>query len=488
MCHSFGFYRPVTPIVFTSDGKYIGGLEHFKEHVTGSQLRRLYRLESDLKKPERMSRAALDLELSESQKLSQSQGPSLLSRIQKRTREIRDDGQIQIIDGEFEHVVEAGLEVSSRQFYVKRSQLLTPTNEDLAGLFGKELPFVRAPELLFDLESSEGIDPSLDIMKDELRDGSASPTKESKDISKESQSQDVSRSEESPDLSMEPNTAKSPGEGSDQDGEEQEAEQPVIDDSASDVNDSLLVYQLTDFNLKDFINRFQGFLKKKEPHKVDPLVPVPKTMKTVCIPDSFVVEPISDNFILAAHPFPMVPGQLFVFPGEHTDQEGRWLVRDISMTPNWLKLVAIPPQRPVYQDGILIDPVPPPEVIMVKGHSGNLLASRGYTTAGMELLMASRNSSLKLNTIKVTINHILTEQDWAVWFPLIRHTEAIGFFQWLPYGCKKYLFTQLPPTDRGLSESSHPSVGRDTGTDPTAEAGGDSGEGGGRFHAGGTGL
>lgn len=360
-------------------------------------------------------------------------GPSLLDRIHKRLEEIREEGQIQIIDGDFEHVVQSGLEVSASQFYVKRSQLLSPTNEDLSALFGKELPFIRIPELTLDQDPSEGIDPDVEILKEEFRHTSMS--KESKDVSKESASaeEESKTEEESPDISQE--VVKENVEG-------EEAEEPEqVHSEAGEVEeeqDSLLRYQLTDFNLKDFMARFQGLLKKKEPVTSQPVVPVPKTIKTVCIPDSFVVESISDNFVLAAHPFPLIPGQLFIFPGEHTDQEGRWLVRDISMTRNWIKVISIPPQKPVYQDGILTDTTPGVEILMVKGHSGNLLAGRGYTATGLDMgQLGTHNSSLKLNSVKVTISHILTEQDWGVWFPLLRQTKAIGFFQWLPYGAKK---------------------------------------------------
>ena len=434
MCHSFGFYKPVTPLVFTSDGKYIGGLEHFKEHVVFTQLRRLYRVESDLKKPDRSKRAQLDLETCEEGMKKTADGPSLLDRIHKRLEEIREEGQIQIIDGDFEHVVQSGLEVTSIQFYVKRSQLLAPTNEDLSPLFGKELPFIRIPELTLDQDSAEGIDPDLEIVKDDFRHTSMS--KESKDLSKESASveEESKTEEESPDVSQE--AVKESPEG--EEAEELEQVHTEAGEMEEEEQDSLLLYKLTDFNLGDFIARFQGLLKKKEPVKSLPVVPVPKAIRTVCIPDSFVVESISDNFVLAAHPFPLIPGQLFIFPGEHTDQENRWLVRDISMTPNWIKVVNIPSQRPVYQDGILTDTIPGAEILMVKGHSGNLLAGRGYTVTGLDMgQLATHNSSLKVNTVKVTINHILTEQDWAVWFPLIRQTQAIGFFQWLPYGAKK---------------------------------------------------
>ena len=431
VCHSFGFYRPVTPIVFTSDGKYIGGLEHFKDHVFPTQLRRLYQLDSDLKKPERMSRAELDLTSSEVARKLAAAGPGLVERVRKRLEEIRAEGQIQIIDGYFRRILQNGLEVSSSQFFVKESQLLTPTSEDLSHLFGKELPFVHAPELPFLSETPEATTLPADTTKENPADNSYSKESQSKESSVEEESEGMA----SPDLSIE--TDKKLGNESGGENEEEPDQLPVEPVETPDLNDSLVAYQVTDFNLKDFIRRFQGLLKKKEAVVTEEAVTVPKTMKTVCIPDTFVVEAVSDGFVLAAHPFPMVPGQLFVFQGEHTDQEGRWLVRDTSLTPNWQKLFTIPPQHPVFQDQSP-SPVSIPGLLQVYSHSGNLLSTRGYTLSSIDLAwMAPRNSALHLAPLSVTITHVLTELDWKVWLPLVRETGGVGFYQWLPYGAQK---------------------------------------------------
>lgn len=36
VCSSFGFTKRVTPLIFTTDGKYIGSVDNFKSHVVST--------------------------------------------------------------------------------------------------------------------------------------------------------------------------------------------------------------------------------------------------------------------------------------------------------------------------------------------------------------------------------------------------------------------------------------------------------------------
>ena len=78
-------------------------------------------------------------------------------------------------------------------------------------------------------------------------------------------------------------------------------------------------------------------------------------------------------------------------------------------------MINIPPQKAVYKEGELVEPIIPKDPVFVKDISGTCLSSRGYTFKTLKLdLECSRDSTLKLNTINVMVRHILTECDWNV--------------------------------------------------------------------------
>ena len=349
----------------------------------------------------------------------------MLTRIAAKIKEVREEGLIQILDGLFDHVVEDGLE-----FYIKRSLLLTPTGEDMASdISGRELPFTVAPEL------AAIIAPGSDMRENQP----AIITPEEALLVTQDEIQE-SQSASSPDMSMSSSVSRTQDQQED-DSEDEEAEVPpkVAPPPIREPKSELDIWsslEISELNMKDFLVRFQSQGKLRSPLHSETPVEVPRGIHTIRLPPTYVVEALDSGYILAVHPFPLIPGQLFLFTADYTDEDGNWLVRDPSAMRNWIRLVSVPPQRPIHSDNSAR--VAQTESVAVAGPA-IVLGNRGFTSQVVPVsLQNPRYSSLLVSRIKVTIAHILTAQDWETWYSLIKQTNAIGFYQWLPYGSRHY--------------------------------------------------
>lgn len=371
-------------------------------------------------------RAEEDLQQAEEVRIKAQSGPELLTRIAAKITEVREEGLIQILDGLFDHVMETGLE-----YYVKHSLLLTPNNEDMSlGIAGKELPFTIAPELVSvwapgsDMRGNQPMevipDETLLVTQDEVQ---------------ESNSQSVS----SPDMSM--SSMSRTQEQEDSEEEEEEKEEPPktpILPTKGVVNevDMWLGMEISELNMKEFIDKFRSGSKLRTALKGEKPIEVPLGIQTVRLPPSYVVEGLGAGYILAVHPFPLVPGQLFLFTADYTDEDGNWLVRDPSLMSNWIRLISVSPQKLVQTRNS--PKLSQTEYITVSGPS-IIHANRGFTSQFVSFsLQNPRLSSIIVDRVKVSIAHILSTQDWTVWHDLVSKTNAIGFYQWLPYGSRHY--------------------------------------------------
>ena len=425
VCASFGFKRKSTPIVFTADGALIGGLDEFRNHVMTMQLKQHYAVTTEIDRDVSVKRAAADLQEAEDGRMKAQVGPDLLARIATKVKEVRDEGLIQILDGLFDHIVEDGLE-----FYLKRSVLLTPTGEDMASdIAGRELPFTVAPELAAVMAAGS----------EERENLPAAPTPEEILLVTQDEIQE-SQSASSVDVSL---SSASKGQEEEEDSEEEDEEEEIKPKAAllpvRETKGELeiwLAMEISELNIKDFLEKFQSQGKLRSALRSEKPVEVPHGMQTIRLPQTYVVEGLNSGYILAVHPFPLIPGQLFIFTADYTDEDGNWLVRDPSLMRNWIRLVSLPPQHPVHSENS--SRVAQTESVAVAGPA-IILANRGFTSQLVPVSLRNpRYSSLSVDQLKVSIRHILTEQDWRIWYDLIKQTSGIGFYQWLPYGCRHY--------------------------------------------------
>lgn len=352
-------------------------------------------------------------------------GPNLLARIAAKVKEVREEGLIQILDGLFDHVVEDGLE-----FYIKRSLLLTPTGEDMTSdISGRDLPFTVAPELA--AVSAPGSD---------MRENQpAILTPEEALLVTQDEIQE-SQSASSPDMSMSSSVSRAQDQEEDESEDEEEKAPPkVVISPVREKKGELdvwLAMEISELNLKDFLVKFQSEGKLRSALHSEKPVEVPLGIHTIRLPPTYIVEGLDSGYILAVHPFPLIPGQLFIFTADYTDEDGNWLVRDLSLMQNWIRLVSLPPQRPFHSDSSAR--TTSTETVNVAGPA-IVLANRGFTSQFVPVsLQNPRYSSLSVDKLKVTMTHILTGQDWNIWYNLIKQTLAIGFYQWLPYGSRHY--------------------------------------------------
>lgn len=423
VCASFGFKRKTTPIVFTPDGALIGGLDEFRIHVMTMQLKQHYGVTTEIDSNLRVKRATADLQEAEEERMKAQIGPNLLARIAAKVKEVRDEGLIQILDGLFDHVVEDGLE-----FYLKRSVLLTPTGEDMASdIAGRELPFTVAPELAaVTAEDSENreIQPAIATPEEALL-----VTQDEIQESQSASSADVSLS----------SVSKAQEEEDSEEDEEEEEKPKVAILPVRETKGELeiwLAMEISELNIKDFLEKFQSQSKLLSALRSEKPVEVPHGIQTIRLPQTYIVEGLNSGYILAVHPFPLIPGQLFIFTADYTDEDGNWLVRDPSLMRNWIRLVSLPPQRPIHSENS--SRVTQTESVTVAGPA-IILANRGFTSQAVPVSLRNpRYSTLSVEQLKVSIRHILTEQDLRVWYDLIKQTSGIGFYQWLPYGCHHY--------------------------------------------------
>jgi hypothetical protein len=447
-CNGFGFYEVTSPIIFTSDGRLIGSKTKFKRYLMTT-----YGIKSDLKKSERNARAKMDLAEVKKQKELLANGPEFIDRVTGNLEAVVERGQFQVLDGFYEQVLDAGVE-----FYVKKSAMLAPDVDNLFNDFGDEMRLIQAPEVKDDYLNTRG---SLEVSLEAHADVQGTNSETIKIVERlmdkgDSESEAGDRSEvESPvpqlelsRISNEANlsiaSAKSvqqsslntSGNPSGTETEDSKIKAVKVEEE-SEEDDSILDETLNDYTVRKFIMKFEAAEAVLAAAQTEVYITVPEALRTVPIPDSYVIESLEHNYILALHPFPVIRGQMIIFPAERTDAEGRWLVRDASMTENWLKLVNIPPQKPVYREGKVIDPIIPRLPVNVKEMPGYILSDRGHTPGQLSVPESSLQSTLRLNTIEIRKNHLLTTTDWEVWYSLISKLDALGFYQWLPYGAKK---------------------------------------------------
>lgn len=454
-CNGFGFYEISSPIIFTADGKLIGDKLKFKRYLLA-----IYGLKSDLKKSERKARAQMDF--AESQRLKDllANGPEFIDRVTANLDACLERGQFQVLDGYYEQVFDAGVE-----FYIKRSVMLAPNVENVFSTFGEDMPLMLPPgakgdspavrqSLEVSLEAhaeeqgtnSETIKIVERLMEKENSDSEADaseasspvPQLELSRISNPGNTSLISDKDDSRDKSVLQTSMNTSGLRSATDTEQDDSKiKPEKVPEESEEGESLLNFTLDDYTVEKFIKKFEAAEAILRVAKTETVVPIPEVVRSVPISDSYVIESLEHDYILALHPFPIVRGQMIIFSAERTDADGRWMVRDVSMMENWLKLVNIPPQRPVYREGKLFEPLIPRPPVNIKEMSGYMLSDRGHTQAQLSLPESSLHSTLRLNTIEVRKNHLLTTTDWEVWYSLVRRLDALGFYQWLPYAAKK---------------------------------------------------
>ncbi|CAG9310901.1 unnamed protein product [Blepharisma stoltei] len=410
--NGYGFKTRSSPIIFTTDGKLIGDKSEFKKHILFT-----YGLKSDLDPILKSSIASYDQKQLEDFREKQSRGPTLAEFMKPRIAEIKAEGSTRVIPESYERKIDKGLE-----FFVKSSEQLSPFLND-SFQYQVEVSFMTAPELA--PEEPKNQLPSEPILINEELAVENNPTDTNEDEITETQEQEE--------------TEENQDEPSKEDIKPSEEIQPSQAES-SDEEDSLIQYEVNDANLNHFIEKFSGAKSMFEVVNQEELIPVPDNVKALLLPDNYVIDSLRNEFILAINPYAIVENEMLIFQSEGTDPNGNWLIRDTSMMKNWLKVLNIPPQRPVYRDGAVVDPVIPKEPIVVKNLSGSLLNQRGYSDKQLDLssLECTRNSSLRLNTINIHVRHLLTEADWEAWHALITEIDAIGFYQFVPYGEQNY--------------------------------------------------
>ena len=406
VCNGYGFSSPSSPIVFTVDGKLIGGKSEFKRHVLFT-----YGLKSNLGLSEKTERAEFDISNLEEQRKLQARGPLYHETVLKQFQEAKQKAVIDKLDGFFESRVIEGIE-----WFVKVTEKYSPFGNDNFQGFGEDLEFVNIPEI----ESSEEIAIDEEVNAEETQE-----TQEAKEQEQNSQPTDNEELEEDQENQ----------EDQEPQGESQEGS--ASEEQNTDEEDSLINFEINERNIQRFIEKFKGIRTDYNPSIAEPEYK-PSSVKTVVVPKANLVTKLEDNYLVVLHPYPLIENNLIVFQ-EDKNEEEFWMVRDSSMAPNWLKLLSIPPQRPVYKDGEVVEPKVPKEPVYIKGTSGNLLSSRGFSNSEIDFgLECSRNSSLRLNTINVRVQHLLTESDWEKWYQIVKELNGVGFYQVLPYKERGY--------------------------------------------------
>lgn len=379
-----------------------------------------YGLKSDLRKQlrtELMDQNHKDVTTKKEKVLS---GPTLQEIVREGVQKRKSEGKVNILDGFFERKIDNGME-----YYVKTSNLLTPNLADAEQVLGLPCDFLVAPEIME--RRQKEIDAAYTITQHILVD------EETKQLSKRS----LERSYDPED------------EEEDEDEEELEASKSQIEstprvepnqsiEKLSEsflVADELLSFEVNDKNFKQFLRKFKGQVDLPDEEYI---VPIPSRVNTVPIPEDYVICEVDHGFLLAIHPFPLIPGQMFIFPGNSTEFDGRYNIRDSSLMYNWLKLISIPPQIPAYRPEDSIESTASPAAMNLKSSSSTVLSERGYSIGQLVLSIDSPTEiGLKLRSIDIKLNHILTEIDWITWHSLIKKLNAIGFYQWVPYNSKQ---------------------------------------------------
>lgn len=395
ICNSYGFKESSSPIIFTVDGQLIGDKQAFKEHVL-----QLYSVRGELDKNLRGLISDYDRMNLENYRLKQAEGPSTDEKVKARIKDSVSQGRMVILDGFYEKLYDSGFE-----FWVKESNLLNPFAYDEFNYWAEDIPFIEAPELVI-----SKIDEDVEIQDENQEFGDFTGENEEEiKVEEEKQSEPVDKE-------------KSPSAG----------ESP-LHTQEDEVNSALLNYEVDDKNIRKFIEYFTNPNVTTEVLENIVSVPIPETIKSIAISDQNIIMTLPKEYILALSPYPLIPEEMVVFNGKLS--EGGWLLRDFSMMQNWLKLISIPPQKPVYKDGDILQPVMIKEPIYIKDLSSSCLNQRGFTYRILELSYeCSKDSTLRLNTLSIHVRHILTESDWEAWYKAIKDLSAIGYYQLLPYG------------------------------------------------------
>ena len=405
ICSGYGFKESSNPIIFTVEGKLIGDKHTFKEHVLQA-----YSVRGELDKNMKSMISDYDKLTLENHRQKIADGPGVKEITRKNVELIIKEGGVRIIDGFFESTIDDGFE-----FFIKKSKILSPFAYDEFNAWGDNLEFTIIPEL-----SSEK--PEEEIFEQ----NNIKITEEEEEEFEENVEEEL-KSEKA--MVSEPHE---PGKKTHQ----SIVESPMMTNHEDDPDATLMNYEIDDANIKKFIQHFTNAKASPEAIQAIQEVSAPNNIRTIPIDNGNIIRDLPKDYLLALSPYPLIPGEMVIFSGKMI--EGGWLLRDFSMVPNWLKLINIPPQKPVYKDGDIIEPIIPKEAFYVKDVSGNCLKHRGYTHKTLDLsLECSRNSSLKLNTINIIVRHIITECDWEIWFKTIKELDAIGYFQLLPYGESK---------------------------------------------------
>lgn len=399
LCSSYGFKEASNPIVFTVDGKLIGDKQSFREHVLST-----YSVRGELDKNMRALISEFDKTSLENSRQKAADGPSVKDQVKERLNEIVSNGNMRILDGFFETNYDRGF-----QFWQKQSNMLSPFTYDDFDQYGESLEFIDVPELMTEKHETEIFSPKESKITEEAP------------VEQEEGKVDDDKGSESP----VPEKEKSPS----------GIESPLATNS-DEGNLGLLGYEVTDKNIKNFIEYFSNETADESILYEISEVMTPTCIKTITIYEDNIVRDLPKDYLLALSPFPLVPCEMIVFSGRMV--EGGWLLRDFSMMQNWLKLVNIPPQRPVYRDGDIIDQVIPREPVYIKDMNSNCMSQRGFTCRTIDLnLTCTRDPYLKLNSINVYLRHILTECDWEIWHKVLKDLGALGYYQFLPYGEQK---------------------------------------------------
>ncbi|OMJ83869.1 hypothetical protein SteCoe_15095 [Stentor coeruleus] len=399
ICNSYGFKEPSSPIIFTVDGQLIGDKQAFKEHVL-----QLYSVRGELDKNLRGLISDYDRMNLENYRLKQAEGPTIEEKVKTRIKDTVNQGRMVILDGFYEKQYDSGFE-----FWVKESNLLNPFAYDEFNYWAEDIPFLEAPELVIST-----IDEDVEIQDENQEFGDFTGENEEEiKIEEEKQSELV-------DKEKSPSGNESP-----------------LHTQEDEVNSALLNYEVDDKNIRNFIEYFTNQNVTTEVLENIISIPIPESIKSIAISDQNIIMILPKDYILALSPYPLIPEEMVVFNGKLS--EGGWLLRDCSMMPNWLKLITIPPQKPVYKDGDILQPVMIKEPVYIKDLSSSCLNQRGFTYRLLELSYeCSKDSTLKLNTLSIHVRHILTENDWEAWYKAIKDLSAIGYYQLLPYGEMNY--------------------------------------------------
>jgi hypothetical protein len=397
ICTGYGFKEFSNPIIFTVDGKFIGDKHAFKEHVL-----KHYSVKAELDKNMKNLISDHDKMILETHRKNLANGPSVEDIVKAKIKEIVKEGGIKILDGFFEKKYDQGFE-----FYFKKSEILSPFTYDEFNGWGENLEFNIMPELIIEKPKEEMLSPRENKLNEEAL---LEAEEDFKEEYKEDLLSDNHEKEKSPSMQESPLASK-----------EDEA------------NSDLLTYELDDKNIRNFIQYFKQ--AKPDQSGIENIfeVPIPSNIKTIPIYESNIIRRLPKDYALALNPFPLIPEEMIIFSGKII--EDGLLLRDPSTMENWLKVINIPPQKPVYKDGDILEPIVLKEPVHVRDIFGLFLNQRGLTYKLLDLnLECARDPTLKLRPINIIIRHILTESDWEVWSHVIKELNAIGYYQMLPYG------------------------------------------------------